>query len=206
MTINSRWLNWRQIILDDAELSFGAKSMALFLNTYMNDSHDMAYPSIATICGRLNISNKTAIKYTSELSDFKYLVKQKRFGTSTVYISNIPKRVTSCVDSPLVEEVHHSCVKFTPTVVEDLHTNKQVNKQVNKQGGRKVFKKPTLKEIKECIKSHNYNVDPDSFFHFYESKDWMIGKNKMKKWESALAQWNARNKKESSKEDESWGI
>lgn len=129
----SAWLNWRKIVIDARELSFGAKGMALYLNTYMNDSHDMAFPSISTVCGELNLSNKTAIKYLSELASAGYLRKEKRFSNSTIYYAIIPKLIASCVDSPLMEELHHSCVDSTPTVVEDLHSNKQVNKQSNKQ-------------------------------------------------------------------------
>lgn len=32
------------------------------------------------------------------------------------------------------------------------------------------------------------------FFNFYEAKDWMIGKNKMKKWKMAANNWIAKNK------------
>jgi hypothetical protein len=36
-------------------------------------------------------------------------------------------------------------------------------------------------------------VDAESFVAFYESKDWMIGKNKMKNWKSAIVTWEKRN-------------
>lgn len=56
------------------------------------------------------------------------------------------------------------------------------------------FIKPTIEEIKAfCIERKN-NIDPESFFNFYESKDWMIGKNKMKKWKSAIITWEKGNR------------
>jgi len=129
LMIKQSWLNWRKLIVDDRELSFGAKSIALYLNTYMNDSHDMAWPSIATICGEMNLTNKTAIKYIRELSEIGYLEKQRRFSNSTIYFATVP----SSVNSTLMEGLHHRSVNSTPTVVETLHSNKQKNKQSNKQ-------------------------------------------------------------------------
>jgi hypothetical protein len=30
----------------------------------------------------------------------------------------------------------------------------------------------------------------EKFWNFYESKNWMIGKNKMKNWKAAIKTWN----------------
>jgi len=51
------------------------------------------------------------------------------------------------------------------------------------------FKPPTLFEIKEYCKERKKGVDPYKFFNFYESKGWMVGKNKMKKWKAAVHTW-----------------
>ena len=36
-------------------------------------------------------------------------------------------------------------------------------------------------------------MDAEKFFDFYESKGWMIGKNKMKNWKAALRTWEKQN-------------
>jgi len=56
-----------------------------------------------------------------------------------------------------------------------------------------VFKKPSISEIQNYINSKSYSVDAENFYHFYESKNWMIGKNKMQYWRSALVNWNKKN-------------
>lgn len=56
------------------------------------------------------------------------------------------------------------------------------------------FKKPSLDEVKQYCIDNNKNVDAVSFWNFYEAKDWMIGKNKMKYWKAAIATWEKRNK------------
>ena len=54
---------------------------------------------------------------------------------------------------------------------------------------KKNFKKPTVEQIKKyCIERKN-NVDSEKFFNFYESKGWMVGKNKMKNWKAAVRTW-----------------
>jgi len=95
----------------------------------MNDRHDTAWPSISTICGDMNTTNKTVVKYIAELADKGYLIKEKRFSNSTIYHAHIPRSV----ERTLMEDLHRRSVDSTPTVVETLHSNKQVNKQRNKQ-------------------------------------------------------------------------
>lgn len=58
---------------------------------------------------------------------------------------------------------------------------------------RKVFKKPTLEEVSEYCKERNNNIDPYTFIDFYESKDWYVGKNKMKDWKACIRTWEKRN-------------
>jgi hypothetical protein len=40
----------------------------------------------------------------------------------------------------------------------------------------------------------NYSVDPEAFVSFYQSKNWFIGKNKMKDWRAAVVTWEKRNR------------
>jgi hypothetical protein len=67
------------------------------------------------------------------------------------------------------------------------------NNNIYVQNGEKIFKKPTIPEIKEYVKEKNFKVDATDFFNFYESKGWMVGKNKMKCWQSSVALWNSNH-------------
>lgn len=53
----------------------------------------------------------------------------------------------------------------------------------------KPFVKPTIEEIRAYIDEKGVSVDAEKFYHFYESKGWMVGKNKMKSWTSAIQTW-----------------
>ncbi len=58
--------------------------------------------------------------------------------------------------------------------------------------GRK-FVPPTIEQISEygsdIRAGHACVFDADKFFDFYESKGWMVGKNKMKNWKAAVRNW-----------------
>ena len=51
------------------------------------------------------------------------------------------------------------------------------------------FTPPTHEEVTNyCIERGN-NVDASRFIDFYESKGWMVGRNKMKDWKAAVRNW-----------------
>jgi rubrerythrin len=60
------------------------------------------------------------------------------------------------------------------------------------------FVKPTVEEIAAYCRSRNNNLDAAQIWDFYESKGWLIGKNKMKDWRSAVRTWERRKKDEPS--------
>ena len=59
------------------------------------------------------------------------------------------------------------------------------------------FKKPTVEEVRAYCQERKNNVDPETFVDFYESKNWMIGKNKMKDWKAAVRTWERSDNKRS---------
>ena len=59
----------------------------------------------------------------------------------------------------------------------------------NSAKAQKIFVKPTVDEVRAYCNERNNNVDAESFVDFYESKGWMVGKNKMKDWKAAVRTW-----------------
>lgn len=56
------------------------------------------------------------------------------------------------------------------------------------------FAPPTLEEVKSYCSERKNSVDAETFINFYESKGWMIGKNKMKDWKAAVRTWEQKDK------------
>lgn len=71
------------------------------------------------------------------------------------------------------------------------NTNEYINSinRVEGVGSSKVFKKPTVSEIKAYCEERNNNVDAETFWDFYESKGWKIGNQAMKDWKAAVRTW-----------------
>ena len=90
-------------------------------------------------------------------------------------------------------------LKSKPTVIENDKENITSINNIsinNKEIYKERFKKPTLEEVKEYCEERNNGIDAEMFINFYESKGWMVGKNKMKDWKACVRTWEkSRNTK-----------
>lgn len=60
----------------------------------------------------------------------------------------------------------------------------------------KRFVSPTVEMVKSYCEERNNGINPQAFIDFYESKGWMVGKNKMKDWKAAIRTWENKRKVE----------
>jgi hypothetical protein len=51
------------------------------------------------------------------------------------------------------------------------------------------FTPPTLSEVQAYCAERQNRVSPQGFIDFYESKGWMVGKNRMVSWKAAVRNW-----------------
>lgn len=56
------------------------------------------------------------------------------------------------------------------------------------------FLEPTIEEVQAYCRERNNRVDAEMFVNFYSAKGWMIGRNKMKNWKSAVHTWERSSK------------
>jgi hypothetical protein len=69
-------------------------------------------------------------------------------------------------------------------------TNKNVKKEKNENN---TFTPPSAIEVLDyCIERKNF-VNAETFIDFYESKGWMVGRNKMKDWKACVRTWEKSN-------------
>jgi hypothetical protein len=71
---------------------------------------------------------------------------------------------------------------------QDKDKDKKTSKNIMHKNN--IWKKPTITEVNKYIKVNNYIVDGEKWYNFYESKGWMVGKNKMKDWKASIRTWN----------------
>jgi hypothetical protein len=80
---------------------------------------------------------------------------------------------------------------------QDKEKEKEEGKEKEEDQGKqkaKRFTPPSLEEVTHHIEENQLTVNAEAFFYHYESKGWKIGKESMKSWTAALAQWNAKDK------------
>ena len=106
------------------------------------------------------------------------------------YWSVAPEFMQSAKSPDRSGEIAGSQSAKSPVV---LHDNEHITKG---RSPSNKFQPPTLEMVTDyCLERMN-GVDPERFIDFYESKGWMIGKNKMKDWKAAMRTW-ARNQRDS---------
>ena len=69
--------------------------------------------------------------------------------------------------------------------------NRKEEKQIEqrkKQNGEE-FCPPAVEEVEAYCRERANGVDAQAFVDFYESKGWMIGKNKMRDWRASVRSW-----------------
>jgi hypothetical protein len=139
-----------------------------------------------------------------EYIDIKLIYNGKQIQKRIIRVSSKFDRVSSTLEGVSsfqgegVKKLRGGCQE--KLIVNNTISN-TVNNTVNKKKKSVSFKKPTIIEIKEYCTERKNNVDSETFYHFYESKDWQIGKEKMKNWKSCIITWEKSNRKNNNTND-----
>jgi hypothetical protein len=167
------------------------------------------------------VSVQSISKWIKNLSECGYINMQLEYVPGTKQVKH---RYIQMADTPTIEKFNTSPLKVeegtlekfqpSPTKVDDptlekFKDNNTSNNTINTTGNKGVitpekkkkkppFVKPTLTEvIDHCNRTGaNRYVDPQGFLDFYESKGWMIGKNKMQSWQHCVSTWVRKEKQD----------
>ena len=155
----------------------------------------------------INKENEKAIESALlELKEFGYLKITKLYPGETtsgrieyiydVYENSIKKQEGDFLGVEILG-VEKQGVEIQGVENQAQYNNKQLNNNIlnnnNIKKGKK-FIKPTIEEINNYCKERNNGINAEAFYDFYESKDWYVGKNKMKDWKACMRTWEKRNK------------
>ena len=108
--------------------------------------------------------------------------------------SNSPK-VLSCIKSELSNVKDRVLIEY----VNGMYTlsQEEQEQEEEEEEPKKGLIPPLFNDVLNyCIERKN-DVDPNKFINFYESKGWMVGKNKMKDWKAAVRNWEKPKQQES---------
>lgn len=73
-----------------------------------------------------------------------------------------------------------------PSIGKDSLVKDSVINSADKPHG---FTPPNIQDVRSYCQERGNKVDPENFWDFYQAKNWMIGKNKMKDWRAAVRTW-----------------
>jgi predicted transcriptional regulator len=175
-----------------------------------------------TICNRIYKNKNLSLKAKGLLS--LILSLSTHWNLSVSGLSKICKEGKSSIGSTINELITNGYIQrkmirdgnriagYQYTVFENPHfvcpenqdkeNHQQYNTINNKVKSNKVsieyssrFKKPEISEIREYCIERNNDINAETFFNYYESKGWMIGKNKMKDWKASIRTWEQRTQK-----------
>lgn len=85
------------------------------------------------------------------------------------------------------------------TTIEEKEEGKKLKKE-DTNVSKKKFVPPTVDEVRAYCQERGNKVDPQTFVDFYESKGWMVGRNRMKDWKAAVRTWEKNSKQEKGSE------
>ena len=131
-------------------------------------------------CRLYEVSRVSIQKWLKILEDNDYIKRVNIYKPGSKEIDN---RVITLVNIPTKE-------KFTDNTNINI-----INNNITYSNKKALFKKPTLDDVKSYCIERNNNIDAEAFLDFYESKNWFIGKNKMKDWKAAVRTWERREEK-----------
>jgi hypothetical protein len=78
--------------------------------------------------------------------------------------------------------------------VKESKVNNKLNVKEKEKEKEKKFTPPTIDEVKNYIAEKGYAIDAEYFVAYYETRDWKVGKNKMKNWKAAIVTWSKNDK------------
>lgn len=136
-------------------------------------------------CNYQNVAGLEKIREQRNIAQAKWRKKQKLLNSNNV--------------DTTVDTTNH-----LPSIIElELELDIKESTTSSTKEKAKRFIPPTLKEVESYCLERKNGVDCERFIDFYTSKNWYVGKNKMKDWKACVRTWEAKDK-EKNKGNESY--
>ena len=152
----------------------------------------LLYAEITALCN-MNAECFASNKYFADLY-------KKEKGTISGWVSQLVKygyvevrytykEGTRQISHRYVKIINKGMLKISKTLCDKNLKSNTTSINTMKGNTKGNFKIPTIIQVKEYCTERKNNVDAETFCDFYESKDWLIGKNKMKSWKACVRTW-----------------
>lgn len=147
--------------------------------------------SLVKLADRWGWDRNKVSRFLNVLESDSMLNQKRTSKDTTVTLVNYDKY--QCGEHQNEHEMNIKCASDEHQMNTNNNEKNDNNENNNKKNSR--FTPPSLDEVKAYCLKKGYQLDAQYFIDFYESKGWMVGKNKMTNWKAAVSGWNSREKK-----------
>ena len=134
-------------------------------------------------------SNRKTAKGSEKVSEDK---KPRTQTVAAEILMDEPKKILP-EEKTLSDWCEHEILEYLVSTADDAKRRaKALRKAADKLDPPTKFQKPDLDEVSEYFRELKA-VEPESFFDFYESKGWLVGKVSMKDWRASARKWVREN-------------
>ena len=130
---------------------------------------------------------------TPELEN-QHLESEEQLNTNILSTNKSNTNQCSCKNSFVNKDSTSSNSGKEKENISETNVSPIFSVQTKKKHSKR-FEKPTFEEIEAYIREQNYDIDPHTFFDYYEACGWTVGKNKpMKDWKASVRYWVSSRK------------
>lgn len=154
------------------------------------------------LMGRWGWSKSKVRRFLQLLESDGMIIKKTDRKKTTITIVNYSKFQNMQTDSRPIKDQSQTDSRPIKDTNNNVNNDNNVNNNIicsdsaepsPKQNNKK-FTPPNLEEVQQYCSERNNSVNARTFIDFYESKGWMVGKNKMKDWKAAVRTWERNSK------------
>ena len=196
----------KKVTDDDNFMALSASAQALYLHLSMSADDDgfCNQVAISMFKAHASVQDLEALlekRYIYQFENGVIVIKHWRMAnalrkdryTPTAFQEELAK--LEIKDNGSYTWLPHGC----QMVAERLPQDSIGKNSIDKNNNIRRFTPPTLEEVTKYCQERKNNVNPQKFIDFYESKGWMIGKNKMKDWKASVRTWENKDTKANGK-------
>lgn len=202
------WLGCSRQTVFNTLNSLVSKKLLMKKERYENNVKFVSYKAVIPSISDLDLQYK---KYTTGCENFSLEVVQNLDEGSTklrpnnikdninnnninseINLSNSNSDVNSCINLNSINSKNNLKKEEKEYISESIDSSIYLEKEKKKR-----FVKPSFEEVEAYIQEQNYDIDANTFFDYYDSCGWTVGKNKpMKDWKASVRFWNSNRKKD----------
>ena len=185
-----------KLLMKADDLSITTKAVLCYLLSYAGAGAE-SWPSHTEIIHNLKISKRTLARSINQAIDGGYVTQKRKFsrsiGSRNIYNLTFMSENRGATRAPSKIKRVPWCHLEGPPEHPPIKSNSKINTINMGQQQQRHFTAPTEQQVAEYLQElKTTTIDPAYFIDYYTSKDWMIGKNKMKDWKAAIRNWERR--------------